>query len=212
MQEKLLVALPLQTVLFLTLRLTVGHPDPLPSPVPPHGLRPRSLPSQLLLPTRKPLLPPSFSSFRPDPKCSACCSAVQSPESSPSSLRAICSICLCPAHLASYPQRGLQDLVSEPLLLPPVLPPGGCGMKDPVTCRVHPAARLSPSIEMKTTNNKKEKLDKPRHLCPRCGGGLRRGGSSSPARNTWETHKSNIPRNYQWPQIEGKLFKRIVRD
>lgn len=117
-----------------------------------------------------------------------------------------------PAHLASYLQRGLQDLVSEPLLLPPVLPPGGCGMKDPVTCRVHPAARLSPSIEMKTTNNKKEKLDKPRHLCPRCGGGLRRGGSSSPARNPWETHKSNISRNYQWPQIEGKLFKRIVRD
>lgn len=66
------------------------------------------------------LLPPSALS-RPDPKCSACCSAVQSPESSPSSLRAICSICLCPAHLASYPQRGPQDLVSEPLL-PPVLP------------------------------------------------------------------------------------------
>ena len=103
MQEKLLVTLPLQTVLFLTLRLTVGHTDPLPSPVPPCGLRPWSLPSQLLLPTRKPPLPPSFSSFRPDPECSACCSAVQSPESSPSSWRAICSICLCPAHLASCP-------------------------------------------------------------------------------------------------------------
>lgn len=103
-------------------------------------------------------------------------------------------------------------MVSEPLLLPVVLPPGGCGMKDPVTCRVHPAAWLSPSTEMKTTNNKKEKFNKARHLCPRCGGGLRCGGSSSPARNPWETHKSNISRNYQWPQIEGKLFKRIVRD
>ena len=62
----------------------------------------------------------------------------------------------------------MQDLVS-PFLLPLVLPPGGCGMKDPVTCRVHPAAWLSPSTRMKTTKNKKEKLNKPRHLCPRCG-------------------------------------------
>lgn len=62
MQEKLLVALALQAVLLLTLRLTVGHPDPLPSPVPPRGL-----PSQLLLPTQTPS-PAFLQLFPPRPR------------------------------------------------------------------------------------------------------------------------------------------------
>ena len=218
------VALPLQVVLFLTLKLTVGHPDPLLRPDPPRGLCPRSLPSKLLLPTCKPPLPPSFSSFHPDPEGSASCSAVQSPESSPSSSRAICSICLCPAHLASCPP-GL--LPTWPRILGGGFGVAGLGLSFPAPSGAAPwwlwdegssYLQGAPSSRAVAFNmdetNKKQKRETQQTQAPvsQMWGWEEGGRFSSPARNTWETHKSNISRNDQWPQIEGKLSKRIVRD
>lgn len=168
---------------------------------------------------RKPPLPPSFSSFRPDPACSACCSAVQRPESSPSSLCAICSICLCPAHLASCPP-GLRP--TWPRTLGGGFGVAGLGLSFPAPSGAAPwwlwnegssylqGTPSSMAVAFnKDENNKKQKRETQQTQAPvsQMWAGKRRGGFSSPARNTWETQSQTFPGTISGLRSRGSYLK-----